>query len=151
LVRECNVKITPSLIEAETSLFSPRIREGLFPEPCFQVTHVSDTQKAQKRSWTPDPQETIDLKSQKFVLFMSMRSKLRRQLRKIITTTSISKLHWAMVLFLLWLAYKLEIHERGGAVGVLVFLLVGLVIATLCRNYVRRRFRAGAPGPRRRL
>ena len=56
-----------------------------------------------------------------------------------------------MVLFLLWLALQLGIHERGGAVGVLGFLLVGLIVATLCRNYVRRRFRAGAPGPRRRL
>src|ERR671920_423696 len=94
---------------------------------------------------------------QRSVLFMSMRSKVRQLLAKVITTTSISKLHWvsklhwAMVLFLLWLAYQLGIHQRGGAVGGLVFLLVGLVVATLCRNYVRRRFRAGAPGPRWRL
>ena len=56
---------------------------------------------------------------------MSMRSKVRRLLAKVITTTSISKLHWAMVLFLLWLAYQLGIHERGGAVGGLVFYLLG--------------------------
>jgi hypothetical protein len=82
---------------------------------------------------------------------MSMRSKVRRLLRKVITITSISKLHWAMVLIALWLAYRLGIYERGGAVGVLVFVVVVLVVGTLSRNYVRRRLRAGAPGPRRRI
>ena len=81
---------------------------------------------------------------------MSMKSKVRRLLRKV-TTTPLSKLHWAMVLILIWLAYKLGIYERGGAVGDLVFVLVVLVVGTLSLSYVRRRFRARVPGPRRRL
>jgi hypothetical protein len=51
----------------------------------------------------------------------------------------------------IWLAYQLGIYERGGGVGVLAFALGVLADGTLSTNYVRRRFRARVPGPRRRL
>ena len=55
---------------------------------------------------------------------MSMRDKVMWLLRKV-TTVLLSGLHWAMVLILIWLAYKLGIYERGGGVGDLELAPIG--------------------------